>query len=94
MNWASAQILGGENQTGKFAIAEKLSCGADSHSTHGAATTPPPHPLQSIEKSNTMKRRLNTYQQVHRINPDSIKAVSDNEPKDLMPDVSNFLDLP
>ena len=50
--------------------------------------------VQSVKKSNTIKRRLNTYWQRGRINPDKLEAVSDNEPDDPIPDVSDILDLP
>jgi len=50
--------------------------------------------VESVEKSNGMKRRLNTYQQRGLINPDELEAVSDNEPEDPMPYVSDILDLP
>ena len=55
-------------------------------------TTPPStstaYPkLGLFQKSNAMKRRLNTYWQSHRIDPDNIEAISDDEPEELMPDV-------
>jgi len=45
-------------------------------------------------KSNTMKKHLNTYCQHCRIDPDEMKAISDDEPEDPMPDVKDFLGLP
>jgi len=41
-----------------------------------------------------MKRRLNTYLQRSRINPDELEAVSDDEPEDPMPDVLDIINLP
>src|SRR5882724_3206216 len=37
------------------------------------------HLVMMIEKSNAMKRRLNSYQQRRRINPDDIEMVSEDE---------------
>ena len=50
--------------------------------------------VQSVEKLNTMKRRLKTYWKRGRINPDKLEAVSDDEPEDPMPDVLDIINLP
>ena len=50
--------------------------------------------FQSVKKLNTIKRKLNTYWQRGRFNPDELEAVSDDEPEDAIPDVSGMLDLP
>jgi len=39
-------------------------------------------------------KRLNTYWHRARIHPDELEAVSDNEPEDPIPDVSDILNLP
>jgi len=48
----------------------------------------------SIGKSNAMKKQLNAYCQWHRIDPDEIEVVSDDEPEDTMPDITDFLSFP
>ena len=50
--------------------------------------------ILTIEISNAMKRRLNTYRQRYRIDPDKLEPGSDDEPKDPMPDLAGFMDLP
>jgi len=50
--------------------------------------------VTTIEKSNAMKRRLNSYWQRRRIDPDDIEMVSEDELEEEMPNISEFLDLP
>jgi len=48
----------------------------------------------SIKKTNAMKEQLNAYHQWCRIDPDEIEVVSDDEPEEAMPDITDFLSLP
>ena len=52
------------------------------------------HLVMTIEKSNAMKRRLNSYWKRRRINPDNIEMVLEDKLEDQMPNISEFLDLP